>query len=234
MIIAIDGTVASGKSTAAKSLAQRLGYTYINTGLMYRAVAAYARRHEIPTSDFARVAQCAQALRIDLRTQDDGQHVFVNGEDYTADATAPDIGVDVSNVADNEAVRAVLVREQRRLGLAAGNAVLEGRDIGSVVFPDAGIKFFVTADARERARRRLGDDRKKNPAITLAQVEAAVVARDTRDRERPVGPLLRMPGALDIDTTRNSPAATLDQMLRHVAAVQQRAAGRDAHTGSGS
>ena len=234
MIIAIDGTVASGKSTAAKSLAQRLGYTYINTGLMYRAVAAYARRHEIPTSDFAHVAQCAQELRIDLRTQDDGQHVFVNGEDYTADATAPDIGVDVSNVADNEAVRAVLVREQRRLGLAAGNAVLEGRDIGSVVFPDAGIKFFVTADSRERAHRRLDDDRKKNPAITLAQVEAAVVARDTRDRERPVGPLLRMPGAIDIDTTRNSPAATLDQMLRHVAAVQQRAAGRDAHTGSGS
>lgn len=213
MIIAIDGTVASGKSSAARLLAQQLGFTYINTGLMYRGVAAWARRNGIPTADHAALAARVVDLRIDLRDLSDGQHVFVNGEDLTHEALAPDIGADVSNVADNEAVRAVLVREQRRLGLAAGNAVLDGRDIGSVVFPDADVKFFVTADVEERARRRLADDRARKPDLTLAEVIEAVRARDARDRARPVGALKRMPDAIDIDTTHNAgPHETVAQM----------------------
>ncbi|NLF39618.1 (d)CMP kinase [bacterium] len=213
MIIAIDGTVASGKSTAARNIAGRLGFLHINTGLMYRAVAAFARRNGIPTADAHRVAACAKELRIDLARTSAGQRVYVDGTDMTDEATAPDIGPDVSNVADNEAVRAVLVREQRRMGLEAGDAVLEGRDIGSVVFPDAEVKFFVTADARERARRRLEDDRKRNPDITLDDVLEAIIARDERDRSRPVGALKRMPGAIDVDTTHNTPEQTLEQML---------------------
>jgi cytidylate kinase len=218
MIIAIDGTVASGKSTAARRLAQRLGYLYINTGLMYRGVAAYCRRHGIPTHDQRAVALHVKFLAVDLRNEPDGQHVFVNDHDLTAAATAPDIGAFVSDIADNTTVREVLVRAQQRLGRAAGNAVLEGRDIGSVVFPDAPVKFYVDADVRERARRRLADDLKKHPTLTLDEVAAATRARDERDRTRPVGALLRMPDALVIDTTCNAgPDETVEQMLAHLA-----------------
>lgn len=214
MIIAVDGTVASGKSTAARLLARRLGYAYINTGLMYRAVAAWARRHGYATNDQATLAARVQDLRIDLRDLPDGQHVFVNGEDMTEAALAPDIGPDVSNVADNPGVREVLVREQRRLGRAAGNAVVEGRDISSVVFPDAEVKFFVTATLEERARRRWRDDRMRKPDVTLEEVIAAVRARDERDRARPIGALIRMPDAVNIDTTNfRDPEETVAQML---------------------
>lgn len=218
MIIAIDGTVASGKSTAARRLAQRLDYLYINTGLMYRGVAAYCRQHGIPTNDQRAVALHVKFLAVDLRNEPDGQHVYVNDHDLTAAATAPDIGAFVSDIADNPTVREVLVRAQQRLGRAAGNAVLEGRDIGSVVFPDAPVKFYVDADVRERARRRLADDIKKHPTLTLDEVEAATRARDERDRMRPVGALMRVPDAILIDTTRNAgPDATVDQMLAHLA-----------------
>lgn len=214
MIIAVDGTVASGKSTAARLLARCLGYAYINTGLMYRAVAAWARRHGYATNDQATMGARVQDLRIDLRDLPDGQHVFVNEEDMTEAALAPDIGPDVSNVADNPGVREVLVRAQRRLGRAAGNAVVEGRDIGSVVFPDAEVKFFVTATLEERARRRWRDDRMRKPDVTLEEVIAAVRARDERDRARPMGALIRMPDAIVIDTTNfRGPEETVAQML---------------------
>ncbi len=216
MIIAIDGTVASGKSTAAKSLAAKLGFLYINTGLMYRGVASFARINNIPTTDSEKIASNAKNLKIDLKNIDGKQHVFVNGNDLTHEAVAPDIGVYVSNIADNPAVRKFLVKEQRRLGLEAGNAVLEGRDIGSDVFPDADIKFFVTAEPRERARRRLEDDRKRNPELTLDDVEKAVLDRDKRDSERPVGALKKMPGAIEINTTDLLPAETVELMIKHL------------------
>jgi len=213
MIVAIDGTVASGKSTAAKSLAAKLGFLYINTGLMYRGVAAFARINNIPTTNAEQVAACAKNLKIDLKNVDGKQHVFVNEKDLTHEAIAPDIGVYVSNIADNPDVRKVLVKEQRRLGLEAGNAVLEGRDIGSDVFPDADIKFFVTAKPRERARRRLEDDRKRNPELTLDDVEKAVLDRDKRDSERPVGALKKMHGAIEINTTDLLPPEVIEIMI---------------------
>jgi cytidylate kinase len=221
MIIAIDGTVASGKSSAAKLLAQRLGYAYINTGLMYRGVAAFCRRHGIPTNDSRAVALHVKFLKVDLKNTAGGQRVLINGNDLTEAATAADIGAYVSDIADNKIVREVLVRAQQRLGRLAGNAVLEGRDIGSVVFPDAEVKFFVTGDVRERARRRLADDLPKNPALTLAVVEEATRARDERDRTRAVGALVRMPDAIDIDTTHNrGPEQTVAQMLDAMRALK--------------
>jgi len=216
MIIAIDGTVASGKSTAAKKLAAKLGFLYINTGLMYRGVAAYARVNNIPTTEAEQIASCVKNLKIDLKNINGAQHVFINGKDLTHEALAPDIGIYVSNIADNPGVREVLVKEQRRLGLEAGNAVLEGRDIGSDVFPDADVKFFVIAKARERAKRRLEDDRKRNPELTLDAVEKAVLDRDKRDRERPVGALKKMPGAIEIDTTDLSPEETIELMTKYL------------------
>jgi len=217
MIIAIDGTVASGKSTVAKKFAKKINYFYINTGLMYRGVAAFARMNEIPTNDSGRIADLAGKLKLDLKEVEGKQHIFVNDVDFTEYAVAPDIGVYVSDVADNPEVRKLLVSEQRRLGLEAGNAVLEGRDIGSDVFPDADIKFYVTADSRERARRRLADDQKKNPSLTLDDVEKAVLDRDKRDRERPVGALRKMPDAIEIDTTNLSIEEVIDLMIKYIA-----------------
>ena len=216
MIIAIDGTVASGKSTVAKSLAAELGFLYINTGLMYRGVASFARINNIPTTDSEKIALCAQNLKIDLKNVDKKQHVFVNEKDLTHEAIAPDIGAYVSNIADNPGVRKILVKEQRRLGLEAKNAVLEGRDIGSDVFPDADIKFFVTANSRERAKRRLEDDRKRNPDLNLDDVEKAVLDRDKRDRERPVGALKKMPDSIEIDTTNFSPPEVIELMIKYL------------------
>jgi len=216
MIIAIDGTVASGKSTAAKKLAKKINYLYINTGLMYRGVAAFARMNNIPTDNAEKIADLALKLILDLKDIDGKQHIFVNGDDLTELAIAPDIGGYVSDVADNPEVRKSLVSEQRRLGLEAGDSVLEGRDIGSDVFPDADIKFYVTAEARERAKRRLADDQKKNPDLTLDDVEKAVVDRDKRDSERPVGALKKMPDAIEINTTNLSPDEVIDLMIKHI------------------
>jgi cytidylate kinase len=214
MIIAIDGTVASGKSSAARLLAQKLGYLYINTGLMYRGVAASCRREGIDTDNATVVAFHAKFLRVDLRMFPDGQHVFVNGRDLTGQALAPDIGPLVSDVADNKTVREVLVREQRRLGREAGDAVLEGRDIQSVVFPDADIKFFVDADVRERARRRLADDQARDASLTLEDVERSLRARDERDRAREFGALKRAADAIDVDSGRfGSAEETAEYML---------------------
>ncbi len=216
MIIAIDGTVASGKSTAAKKLAKKNNYFYINTGLMYRGVAAFARMNNIPTDNAEKIADLAHELKLDLKDIDGKQHIFVNEDDLTELAIAPDIGGYVSDVADNPEVRKLLVSEQRRLGLEAGDSVLEGRDIGSDVFPDADIKFYVTAEARERAKRRLADDQKKNPDLTLDDVEKAVVDRDKRDSERPVGALKKMPDAIEIDTTNLSIDEVIDLMVKHI------------------
>jgi len=213
MIIAIDGTVASGKSTVAKLLATKLDFLYINTGLMYRGVAAFARANNISTKNSEKIAECAKNLKIDLKNVENKQHVFINEKDFTHEAIAPDIGKFVSDIADNPAVREILVKEQRRLGLEAGNAVLEGRDIGSVVFPDAEIKFFVNADSRERARRRLEDDKKRNPELTLDDVENAVLNRDKRDKERPVGALKIMPDSIEIDTTNLSIEEVIELMI---------------------
>jgi len=216
MIIAIDGTVASGKSTVAKKLAKKINYFYINTGLMYRSVAAFARMNNIPTTDFGKIAALARELKLDLKDIDGKQHIFVNGEDFTEYAIAPDIGGYVSDVADNSEVRKLLVSEQRRLGLEAGDSVLEGRDIGSDVFPDADIKFYVTADSRERAKRRLADDQKKNPNLTLDDVEKAVLDRDKRDKERPVGALRKMPDSIVIDTTSLSIDEVVDLLIESI------------------
>ena len=216
MIIAIDGTVASGKSTAAKNLAKKINYLYINTGLMYRGVTAFARINQIPTNDSGKIAEIARQLKLDLKDVAGKQHIFVNNEDLTEFAIAPDIGGYVSDVADNPEVRKLLVSEQRRLGLEAGNAVLEGRDIGSDVFPDADIKFYVTAEARERAKRRLADDQIKNPNLTIDDVEKAVLDRDKRDSERPVGALKKMSDAIEIDTTNLSPDEVIHRMEKYL------------------
>ena len=217
MIVAIDGTVSSGKSTAAKGLARELGFLHINTGLMYRAVAAACLSAGVDTANKPAAASLASTLKIDLVEGPDGQHALVNGEDVTAVAKSSAVSSAVSDIADNVEVRKRLVAEQRRLGLEARpGAVLEGRDIGSVVFPDAEIKFFVTADLSVRAHRRYLEFTKKGEEISEETVLWQVMERDRRDRERPVGALVQLPDAITIDTSNLTPREVVLEMAEYV------------------
>ncbi len=195
MVVAIDGPAASGKSTVARAVAKVLGFTYLDSGAMYRSVALAALRRG------AEPAAVAPQVRIEL-----GDRVRLDGADVTAEIRRPEVSEAASRAASNPAVRAAMVAEQRRL-LAEGDWVAEGRDIGTVVAPEATVKVFLTADPEERARRRAAE-LGANPAAVLAEQ----TIRDQRDRSREHSPLEAATDAVEIDTT----SLTLDQVVERV------------------
>ena len=195
MVIAIDGPAGAGKSTVARAAAQRLGFTYLDTGAMYRAVAAAA------AADGSDAAAIARAARLEL-----GDRVTLDGEDVTERIREPWVSEAASRVSSDPAVREALVELQQRI-LAAGDWVAEGRDIGTVVAPDAEVKVYLTADPAERARRRateLGTD----PGVVLREQ----AMRDERDRSRAVAPLVAAPDAVPVDTT----GLTFDEVVEQI------------------
>ncbi|MBX9788003.1 MAG: (d)CMP kinase [Pirellulales bacterium] len=195
MIVTIDGPAGAGKSTVARRLAQRLGFRFLDTGAMYRAVAWAAARDRVDWSDASAIAQVAQRLRIELP----GSRVLVDGDDVTTAIRASEITSVTHYAADNPQVREHLVGLQR---LAAGNdnVVSEGRDQGTVVFPDAACKIFLTASPSERARRRLADLAARGESRELAEVLAEQTLRDERDSAREVGPLIPAVDAVHVST----------------------------------
>lgn len=207
-MIAIDGPVGSGKSTAARRVAELLGYTYIDTGAMYRAVALKALRAKIAMDGPEKLVALAASARIDLRAaspeNNGAQRVLLDGEDVTAAIRTPEVSQVASKIAVIEGVRRVLVAEQRRAG-ASGGVVMEGRDIGSVVFPDAELKVFLTASDEVRARRRWLEHQQKGDAIDLARTLDEIRQRDRRDASREHSPLVRAEGAVFIDSTAMEP-----------------------------
>ena len=202
LIIAIDGPVGSGKSTLARRIAEILGYIYIDTGAMYRAVALKALRRGTAIDE--EHADALEALtrdtRIDLRAQDGGQLVFLDGEDVTGAIRTPDVAQAASKISVIPGVRHLLVAEQRRAG-QQGGVVMEGRDIGSVVFPDAQLKIFLTASAEVRAERRCREYRQKGQAADLARTLEESRERDRRDEGRACSPLVRAADAVTVDST---------------------------------
>ncbi len=204
LIIAIDGPVGSGKSTLARRVAALLGYVYIDTGAMYRSVALKAERRGVSLDAGDKLAALAGETRIDLRQLDGSaggvQQVLLDGEDVTALIRTPEVAQAASKVALEPGVRAVLVAEQRRAG-ERGGVVMEGRDIGSVVFPDAQLKVFLTASPQVRAERRWREHQQKGDAIDLARTLEEIHERDQRDRERTTSPLVRAKDAVVIDST---------------------------------
>lgn len=208
MIIAIDGPGGSGKSTVARSVARRLGFTYIDSGAMYRAVALWALRLGMPLDDLHRLEQLAREARIDLP----GDRVLLNGEDVTAEIREPRVSEAASQVAACPGVRRALREEQRRIG-AAGPAVMEGRDIGTVVFPEARVKIFLDAQPEKRAERRAAE-----LGTTLEEVARELAARDERDRSRLEAPLVQAPDAEYLDTTHLTPAEAEEAVLKLVRA----------------
>jgi cytidylate kinase len=191
MVIAIDGPAGAGKSTVARALAERLGFTYLDSGAMYRCVALAALRADAELDDGAELGRLARAVRIGV---DDGR-VMLDGEDVSEEIRAPEVSAASSRVSVHPEVREAMVERQRAL-IDAADYVAEGRDIGTVVSPDAPLKVFLTADAAERARRR-ATETGEDPSLVLD----AQTARDARDRERDHGALRRAGDAVEIDTT---------------------------------
>jgi len=200
LIIAIDGPVGSGKSTVARRVAEMLGYTHLDSGAMYRAVAWKALCEHIPLDSPEQLAALASRVRIDLVSRDGKQHVILDGEDITDLIRTTEVAHAASVVAVIPGVRHPLVSEQRRAG-EQGGVVMEGRDIGSVVFPHADLKIYLDASPEVRAERRWQELREKDEASDPLIVLADVRARDRRDREREMSPLVRAADAVTVDNT---------------------------------
>lgn len=200
LIIAIDGPVGSGKSTVARGVAELLGYTYLDSGAMYRALALKAIRRAISLSDAAALENLARETHIDLERSADGQKVLLDGEDVTQTIRTAEVSQAASRVALIPGVRQLLVDEQRRAG-SRGAVVMEGRDIGTVVFPHAELKIFLDASVEMRAERRWREHQQKGDGFTLAQVVDEVRERDLRDRTRVASPLVRAKDAVLVDNT---------------------------------
>ena len=200
LIIAIDGPVGSGKSTLARRVAELMGYVYIDTGAMYRALALKAVRRGLGLDREGDLETLARGTRIDLKALDGTQQVFLDGEEVTTAIRTPEVSQAASKIAVVSGVRRVLVAEQRRAG-QRGGVVMEGRDIGSVVFPDADLKIFLTASPEVRADRRYHEHQQKGDSIDRARTLDEIHERDQRDRERSTSPLVRAPDAVVVDST---------------------------------
>jgi CMP/dCMP kinase len=205
LIIAIDGPVGSGKSTLARRVAELLGYVYVDTGAMYRALAFKALRNGLALDGHDEEwAALARATRIDLRAEDGTQRVFLDHDDVTSAIRTPEVSQAASKIAVNPGVRQVLVAEQRRAG-EQGGVVMEGRDIGSVVFPDAQLKIFLTASPETRAERRWHEHQQKGDQIDLQRTLEEIRERDRRDLQRSTSPLVRATDAVVVDSTAMEP-----------------------------
>jgi cytidylate kinase len=207
-VIAIDGPAGSGKSTVARRLAQRLGLDYLDTGAMYRAITFAALRRGIDPADTGPVAQLARAVDLDVTTE----HVRVDGVDATIEIRGPEVSRAVSLVAANPEVRAELVRRQREWAYERSGGVMEGRDIGTVVFPDAMLKVYLNARPEVRAERRAAEV----SDLDYETVAADMARRDAFDQGREVDPLRRAEDAIQFDTSDMSVDEIVDELARRI------------------
>ena len=212
LIIAIDGPSGVGKSTLSKMLAKKLDYTNIDTGAMYRAIALAVQRNGIDLHDRPTLDALMQHINIEFRHNASGDRVLLDGADVTNEIRTPEISQLTPAVAAIAKIRQAMVARQREMG-AVGGVVLEGRDIGSVVFPQAEVKLFLTASAAERGRRRYDELQQKGLDVDLQQTIREVEERDLADSQRQHSPLVKAADAVEIDTTGLSIEQVLDSML---------------------
>ncbi|MBN1354687.1 (d)CMP kinase [bacterium] len=220
-VVTIDGPGGSGKSTVAREVAVRLGYTFLDTGAMYRAVAYAAMRSGLPVVESRVLAQLLKTLDIRMMYAKKGMSIFIGQEDVTTRIRQPDISRLSSDFSTLKSVRAFCAKRQRRIGIA-GNVVAEGRDMGTVVFPDARWKFFLTADPRERAERRWREDRERGIKSNLNDVYRNLVGRDHQDAHRSISPLQPAPDAQLIDTTHLSVSQVVEFIIGDIRTDQEK------------
>lgn len=213
LTIAIDGTIGAGKSTVARLVAQRLGYVYIDTGAMYRAVTLRAIERETDTSDEDAVGALAKEARIDFVRRDGHLRILIDGRDVSEEIRTPEVTNRVAPVADMPSVRKVLVARQQEMG-RRGGVVMDGRDIGTVVFPDADLKFVLTAEFSERVRRRHAEMKSKGIEVPPKVLEADIRERDRRDMERDYGATVDADDAVVIDTTGLIAEEVVERIVR--------------------
>jgi CMP/dCMP kinase len=211
VIVTIDGPAGSGKSTVAKELARRLGFAFLDTGAMFRAVALAATRQDVALDDSAGLAALLRGLRLEMPAG----RVLLDGEDISGLIRTPAVSQGASKVAASHVVRPVLAALQRRIA-DGRDMVCEGRDQGTVVFPDAGCKFFLTADPEERLRRRATELEQKGQPVDLDELRAAQAERDRRDAERDLAPMRPADDAVVVDTTALSLPEVIDRLEQEV------------------
>lgn len=209
--IAIDGPAGSGKSTTAREVAKRLSYIHIDSGAMYRAVTLKAIELKIPTRDSDRIIEIASNISLQFKNKDSQFSIYMNDEDISNLIRTPEINNAINSVAANPEVRKILVKKQQLLG-KGGGIVMDGRDIGTVVFPDAELKIYLQADAKERARRRFDEFKSRGILISFEKVLEEVNTRDKADLSRKYGPLKIAADAVVIDTTK----LTIEEQIEKV------------------
>lgn len=214
-IIAIDGPAGAGKSTIAKQVARRLGYLFINTGAMYRAVAWQALRTGLSLAETDRIGELARQAKIELRGTVDAQRVLLNGRDITNEIATPEVSQAASIVSAIPAVRRALVAQQQAMG-RGGGVVMEGRDIGTQVFPDAEVKIYLDASSEARAQRRHAEDLARGVNTgSLHATQAEIEERDQRDKTRADSPLVQAEDALYVDSSR----LTIDEVVEKILGI---------------
>lgn len=213
MIIALDGPAGSGKSTVAKAVAASLGFKYVDTGAMYRAITWRALEEKINLKDDVSLATMAEQSEITFIRHNDALYsVFLNGRDITSDIRSPQVTANVSAVSKVPAVRVALVKKQRAIRQSGEDLVIEGRDVGTVVFPDAELKIYLTASVKERAKRRHTELVEKGFEVSLESVERGLIERDKHDSTREASPLKKAPDAVLIDTTGKTVGEVVDEI----------------------
>lgn len=215
--IAIDGPAGAGKSTIAKMAAKKLDFIYVDTGAMYRAMALYFLRREIDAKDEKKIAEACEHINVTIAYQEGEQQVLLNGENVNAFIRTEEVSMMTSNTSKYPAVREKLLYLQRELA-AANNVIMDGRDIGTCVLPDAELKIYLTASASERAKRRYLEQKERGVESDLAQIERDIIARDEQDMNREIAPLKQTEDAIYLDTSD----MTIEEVVTKIVSLVQK------------
>lgn len=213
--VAIDGPAGAGKSTIARAAAKELGFIYVDTGALYRAVGVYCLRNSIETTDAQRIGSVLDKIVVELKFIDGLQHVYLNGDDVSTEIRLPESSMAASNVSAIPSVRAFLFDLQRDIA-AKNNCIMDGRDIGTVVLPNAQVKIFLTADPEERAMRRFKELQEKGSDVTYQEVLDDLKVRDYNDSHREIAPLKPAEDSVTLNTTGNTLEESINMIIEAI------------------